>query len=211
MKTEALIRAMAADTAPARPIGPLLAGAVLALMAAGAAVYLSLFGMRPDFGAAMTQAAVMIKQASPLLLLVGGFGAALRLAHPGERVGGWALVLLAMPALLALAVAHSMMTMPRPDWHAAMMGSSSRRCLAWIIAMGLPFLAGVLWVLRAGASTRPALTGAAGGLLAGGAAAVVYSMHCTEDSPLFYSVWYVIAMLAIALVGAVVGSRVLRW
>ncbi len=212
MRTEALIRAMAADTTQsARPLPLTLAAAVLLLAAVAAAVFLPLLGMRPDFGAAMMRVAVMVKQASPILVLIGGFGAALRLARPGERVGGWMWVILAVPVMLAVAVGVTMMRMPRADWHAAMMGSSNGQCLFWIILMGLPLLAGVLWALRGGASTRPALTGAAGGLLAGGAAAVVYSMHCTEDSPLFYGLWYVLAMLAVAGVGALAGSRVLRW
>jgi len=211
MRTEALIRAMAADVRPARALGPALGAAVLGLMAAGAAVFLPLMGMRPDFGTAIMRATVMVKQAAPLLLLIGGFGAALRLAHPGERVGGWLLLLLAVPAMLAIAVAAAMLRMPPADWHPAMMGSSNGQCLFWIVGMGLPLLAGVLWALRGGASTRPALTGAAGGLLAGAAAAAVYSLHCTEDSPLFYAFWYLLAVLLVAGVGAVAGSRVLRW
>lgn len=211
MRTEALIRAMAADTARGRPLGPTLAVAVFGLAAAAAAVFLPFLGMRPDLGPALMRAAVMVKQAAPLLLAVGGFGAALRLARPGEGVGGWAVALLAVPLMLAAAAAATMAALPRADWHAAMMGSSNGQCLFWIVAMGLPLLAGALWALRAGASTRPALTGAAGGLLAGGAAAAVYSLHCTEDNPMFYAVWYVLAIAGVALVGAVVGARVLRW
>jgi hypothetical protein len=212
MRTEALIRAMAADVRPARaPLALVLLAVVLGLMAAAAAVFLPTMGMRPDFGTAIMRATVMVKQAFPLLLLVGGFGAALRLAHPGERVDGWLLLLLAVPAMLAIAVAAAMMRMPPSDWHPAMMGSSNGQCLFWIIVMGLPLLAGVLRVLKSGASTRPALTGAVGGLLAGAAAAAVYSLHCTEDSPLFYAFWYGLAILAIAAIGAVAGARVLRW
>ena len=68
-----------------------------------------------------------------------------------------------------------------------MMGQSNGQCLVFISLMSLPLLAGTLWALRRGASTRPALSGALAGLLSGGAAAVVYSLHCTEDSPLFYA------------------------
>jgi hypothetical protein len=211
MRTEALIRAMAADARPARALAPALAAVVLGLMAVAAAVFLPLMGMRPDFGTAIMRAAVMVKQVFPLLLLLGGFGAALRLAHPGEHVAGWLLPLLAVPVMLAATVATAMMRMPLAEWHPAMMGSSNGQCLFWIIVMGLPLLAGVLWALRAGASTRPALTGAAGGLLAGGAAAAVYSMHCTEDSPLFYAFWYVLAILAVTAIGAFAGARLLRW
>ena len=80
-----------------------------------------------------------------------------------------------------------------------MMGSSNGQCLFFIGVMALPLLAGTLWALRRGASTRPGLSGALAGLLSGGAAAVVYSMHCTEDSPLFYAVWYVLAILGVDL------------
>ena len=75
----------------------------------------------------------------------------------------------------------------------------------------MPLLAGTLWALRRGASTRPALAGAVAGLLSGGAAAAIYAVHCTEDSPLFYAVWYSLAILAVTGLGAALGSRVLRW
>jgi hypothetical protein len=93
----------------------------------------------------------------------------------------------------------------------AMMGQSSGHCLAFIGIMSVPLLAASLWALRRGASTRPALSGALAGLLSGGAAATVYAVHCTEDSPLFYSLWYVLAIVGAAGVGWIVGRRLLRW
>ena len=92
-----------------------------------------------------------------------------------------------------------------------MMGQSNGQCVGFISVMALPLLAGALWALRRGASTRPALSGALAGLLSGGAAAIVYSMHCTEDSPLFYAVWYMLAILGATALGALLGSRLLRW
>ena len=77
--------------------------------------------------------------------------------------------------------------------------------------MSLPFLAATLWALRRGASTRPGLSGALAGLLSGAAAATVYAVHCTEDSPLFWSFWYVLAILFATALGALLGARVLRW
>ncbi len=104
-----------------------------------------------------------------------------------------------------------MRAMPASDWMPAMMGQSNGQCVGFITLMALPLLAVALWALRDGASTRPAVSGALAGLLAGGAAAVVYSLHCTEDSPLFYAVWYGLAVLIATGVGAALGSRVLRW
>jgi hypothetical protein len=49
------------------------------------------------------------------------------------------------------------------------------------------------------------------GLLAGGIAATLYTLHCPEDSLLFVGVWHVAAIVLVASVGAVAGSRLLRW
>jgi hypothetical protein len=51
----------------------------------------------------------------------------------------------------------------------------------------------------------------AAGLLAGGMGAALYAMHCPDDSPLFVATWYGLAIAVVATLGAVLGSRVLRW
>jgi hypothetical protein len=211
MRTEDLIRAMAADTTRARPVAVSLTVAVLATMAVVAAFFLPMMGARPDLAAAVMHLPVMVKQAFPVLLAVGAFGAALRLARPGTDVGGWVLILAGVAVLLGLAVAETLAVLPPDAWMPAMMGQSNGQCVGFISVMSLPLLAGALWALRSGASTRPALTGAIAGLLSGAAAAIVYSLHCTEDSPLFYSVWYMVAILAATLAGTLLGQRVLRW
>ncbi len=77
--------------------------------------------------------------------------------------------------------------------------------------MSLPLLAGALYGLRHGAPTRPAIAGAIAGLLSAGLAATLYASHCTDDSPLFVVTWYSLAAAFIAAVGALAGSRVLRF
>jgi hypothetical protein len=211
MRTEELIRAMAADTERPRSLAAVLAAGLLIVAGLVAAVFLPAMGPRPDLGMAMMTPPVVVKQLFPCLVTLGGFGAALRLARPGMDAGGWALLLLAVPVLLGLAVAATMAAMPAEGWMPAMMGSSNGQCVSLITLMSLPFLAVALWALRDGASTRPALSGALAGLLAGGAAAVIYSVHCTEDSPLFYTVWYGLGIAIAAGIGALVGARILRW
>jgi hypothetical protein len=49
------------------------------------------------------------------------------------------------------------------------------------------------------------------GLIAGGLAAALYATHCTDDSPLFVATWYSIAIGAVAVLGALLGRRLLRW
>jgi hypothetical protein len=77
--------------------------------------------------------------------------------------------------------------------------------------MSLPLLAAALVGLRHGAPTRPAIAGAIAGLLSAGLAAILYASHCTDDSPLFVATWYTIAAALVTAVGALAGSRVLRF
>jgi hypothetical protein len=65
--------------------------------------------------------------------------------------------------------------------------------------------------LRHGAPARPAVAGAFAGLLSAGLAATLYASHCTDDSPLFVATWYSIATLLVTAIGALAGSRVLRF
>jgi hypothetical protein len=80
-----------------------------------------------------------------------------------------------------------------------------------IPAMSLPLLGAALIALRHGAPTRPALAGACAGILSAGLAATLYAVHCTDDSPLFVAVWYTLAAAVVASVGALIGSRMLRF
>ncbi len=211
MRTDELITAMAADTERTTPPGVVLPFCLLAVAAILAAVFLPLMGLRPDVAGALMQLRVEVKQAYPLILGLGAFGAGLRLARPGLDVGPWRYAIFFVPLLLAAAVAVELMTLPRQDWRAAFVGQSSWQCLALIGAMSLPVLAVSLWALRRGASTRPTLSGTLAGLLSGSTAATVYAFHCTEDSPLFYGFWYVIAILMATALGAALGRRLLRW
>ncbi|MFT3973648.1 MAG: DUF1109 domain-containing protein [Amaricoccus sp.] len=138
-------------------------------------------------------------------------GASLRLATPGHRIGRWRAALAAVPAGLAVAVVASLVHLPAAAWRGAMLGGSAAPCLVLVITLALPVLGAVLWALRRGASPRPRLSGALAGLLSGATTASLYALHCTEDSPLFYATWYVLAILAVTGLGALLGPRVLRW
>jgi hypothetical protein len=44
-----------------------------------------------------------------------------------------------------------------------------------------------------------------------GLAATLYASHCSDDSPLFVATWYTIATALVAAIGALAGSRMLRF
>jgi hypothetical protein len=91
------------------------------------------------------------------------------------------------------------------------MGGSWEVCSVRIVALSLPVLGALLWALRQLAPTRPALTGAVAGMLAGSLAASIYSLHCTETSLTFFAAWYAGGIILVSGMGAVLGLRILRW
>jgi hypothetical protein len=92
-----------------------------------------------------------------------------------------------------------------------LVGQNSRVCLMAIPVLSLPLLAGALIGLRNGAPSRPALAGALAGMLSAGLGATLYASHCTDDSPLFVATWYSIATALVTAIGALAGSRMLRY
>jgi hypothetical protein len=92
-----------------------------------------------------------------------------------------------------------------------MIGKNSWMCMTAIPVLSLPILAGALIGLRHGAPARPAVAGAVAGLLSAGLAATLYASHCTDDSPLFVATWYTLATALVTAVGALAGSKLLKW
>jgi hypothetical protein len=211
MKTDQLIAALIADrtstvhSTARRLVLALLAGGVLSL-----AAFLAALGVRHDFVAAVETWRFNIKVGLVLLALVLAFGLCRALAqpvalsHPGRR-------LLPLAGLAAALIAIELLVVPPAAWTTRLVGSNSLICLTAIPALSLAPLAGLLMALRSTAPASPALVGAAAGLLAAASGASLYALHCFDDSPLFVLTWYTLAALIVTAVGAVAGSRLLRW
>lgn len=211
MRTDRLIEALVADLAPQPSLERRVAPAILLGALAALAGFGLVLGIRPDLGEALGRVSVALKHLWPLLLALAAAGAVLRSARPGARLAPWGRALLIAPALALLALAAELAVLPAGSWGPELLGHSLRTCLAAIPLLSLPVLGASLIGLRHGASLRPALTGAIAGLMSGGFGASIYALHCNEDSPLFYAVWYPLAILSVAALGAVAGSRLLRW
>lgn len=212
MKTDELIRAMAADAK--RHSMPLdtawQVAAALAVLIAGA-VFLATLGPRPDALASLETARFVFKFVVTLTLAASAFALLRALSRPGGNVRSFMPWLLAAPLALAAAVGLELLAVPSSQWAARLIGANSRLCLTFIPLIGAGPLALFLFALRHGAPTRPALAGAVAGLLAGGLAAAFYAAHCPDDSPLFVATWYSIAILGLAAVGALLAPRLARW
>lgn len=196
------------------PLPPRLRPAAVAWAMTGAVglmlvLFLGVMGLRPDLSEAVVDPITLAKHALPLMIVAFALPMALRMARPAVRVP---LRPLWVPAALALILfAMAGVGVPADGFLTAMMGGTAAACLISVTGMAfLPTILG-LSVLRRGASTRPALTGALTGLVAGAGIAAGYALHCTEDSPLFFVTWYGLAILLSAAMGAVLGHRLLRW
>jgi hypothetical protein len=212
METEQLIRTLAADSIHrARPVGYVLGLALLAAAPLSLAMFLSGLGVRPDVMTAMHDPFFDLKFVVTLTLAVAAIAVSLHLSRPEVSLRGWWWLLLIPVGILAAGIASEMMMPQRLPMIVRLIGSNSRICLTAIPLMSLPLLAGALLALRHGATTRPAAAGAIAGLLSAGLAATLYASHCTDDSPLFVATWYPIAIALVAAVGALVGSKVLRF
>ncbi len=209
MKTDELIRALAADRmrSPA-PGRRLLATLPIAVAVAGA-LLLGIIGLRPDLAQVLLSPLTAMKNLLPLVLGGVALWLALGLARPGQRGRtGWLLIFAAAAAVLFLG---QLSLTPPGEWGAGIMGQTAAICVPAIFLTALLPLAAILLSLRYGASTAPARSGFLAGLGSGGIATALYALHCTEDNPLFFVTWYGLAILLVAGLGAAVGSRLLRW
>ena len=77
--------------------------------------------------------------------------------------------------------------------------------------LATPVLAVTVASLRRGAPLRPGVAGAVAGLFAGGLGAALYATHCVDDSPLFVTAWYSLAIAIVVLFGTLAGWKWLRW
>jgi hypothetical protein len=212
MQTEQLIADLARDlAAPPRGVRPLGIRLLVATLIAALTILLVIaFGLsvNPDLAHGLNPA-IPFTLAAALVLAAGAFWTATTLGRPDANAHArWLL----LPALiLALGVGAELVTWPPATWTERLMGSEPLICFALVSLLSLPILGAALFALRSGAPTRPGLSGAMAGLMAGGTTAALYTLHCPEDSLLFVVAWHVPAVALVAAIGALLAGKLLRW
>jgi hypothetical protein len=212
MKTADLISALAAETRPVEPapvMGMLAAASLLGAIATGLVLMIWL-GLRP-LGDAVQTGAFWMKAGYTLALGLAGFLLACRLARPGSRLGRLPTIAIIAVLVMVGLSAIELSRAPPGGMRAMWMGHTATVCSLRILALSVPVYFGSSLVLRRLAPTRLALTGAAAGLLAGGLGASVYGLYCDEAAATFVVTWYTLGIAASAALGALIGSRLLRW
>jgi hypothetical protein len=212
VKTENLIAALVADEAS---IGASIARRIMLAMACGfalsAVVFFWQLGWRPDIREARGTLPFLFKFVVTSSLLIPAAVLVAHLARPEAPPGPWVWALLIAPLLLVVGSSADLVASPSNVWATKLIGKNAAACVILILLLSIAPLVTLLFALSEGAPAEPRLTGAVAGIAAGAFAAMLYAMNCTDDSPLFVATWYSIAIGMMALVGWVLGKRLLRW
>lgn len=213
MKTDDLITGLALDLPPA-PRGEIERRLLLFMIpAAGVALagVLWWLGLRPDLMSAVAGPTFWAKAAYTAALCGAGFWLLDRLGRPGASVRG-PVVLLSAILVIAAGWAVVELLSAAPESRLGMvMGRSARVCPTNILSLGAVAAPFIFLAARRFAPVRPALAGAAAGLLSAGLAATLYGLHCPEHTAAFVAVWYTLGIGLVSAAGAVLGRFAFRW
>jgi len=211
VKTDQLIEALSRGVEPTeKPRWKLNLAMTLivGLVVAVALVAIGL-GVRPDIGAARMP--VMMKAMFSALAAAVVLPATLQLMKPGRPLGWRIGAVVLFVALCAVCVVVALMGEEPGERMAMWMGNGVPWCVVLIPVLAAPTAALLIWLMRAFAPTRLTMTGAAIGALSGGIGAMAYAMYCPVDSAAFVMTWYVLGIALSAVIGALVGTKFLRW
>ena len=214
MKTEDLINALAEDHAARPRPGSLrqtfFVAEALGLVIAAIAFALVL-GVRPDISLALRTWRFDFKLVMTVTLALTSAWLVWRLSRPAIDPRPAELAMAVAPLLVLGAVTYELWSVPKAEWLPRAIGSNSIACLLSISFLSLAPLGGAFYALRQGAPLSPGFAGAAAGLLASALAAMLYALHCPDDSPLFGAIWYTAAIALVTAAATIAGRRFLRW
>jgi hypothetical protein len=212
VKTGDLILALAADSeVRAMPLGRALVLALIPGLAIALGLHFAVLGLRPHLLTLLGEPRLLFKLCLTHLLAVLSGALVLRIGRPGAAIRGITFLLAVVPALLAAGNLAELLAVPAAEWGQRLVGTNAIFCLKTIPFLAAAPLVAVMLALRQGAPEHPGLAGAVAGLFAGAIGAALYATHCPDDSPLFVAAWYSLAIGITAVIGALAGSRLLRW
>ena len=211
--TEQLIRTLALDVEPVRPLGrPSLRAAA---WAAGAVLYLGVLILvmspRDDLGARIQDPRFLIEQLAALLMGVTAAAAALASVVPGFPRRVLLLPLAPLAAWLGVIGFGAVQDIQLSGLGAGLFLQADWRCVATILAGAAVPAVAMVRMLRRGAPLTPHLTAGLGGLAAAGLGNLGVCLFHPHSSNLVLLIWHAGTVLLLAALAAWVGSRILRW
>lgn len=213
MDDEQLIRALLTDHRPVSRSAYVLrlsssTGVGLAVAIGISALCL---GVRPDIGPALATFPFWMKWVYVALLGVGALLGIHRIARPDAGRQPW-LWLLALPvAGMAVLAGLQAWRAPPGAWSMLWMGASWDICPLTIAGLSIPVFISLIYAFGRFAPTRLRLAGFLAGLASGALSAFAYALHCPEASAVFVAIWYSAGIAIPAVIGTLLGPRLLRW
>ena len=213
MKTDELINMLGTNLEPVK--GGELRNALMIALAVGAAaascVMLAILGWPTDALGGGNPGRKILTLAFALGLVSAGASFLIGSARPGEP-GRKPLILIGVLFLALSSAGGVALVLAHPAaWSGMVFGPQWAACLICIPLFAVVPFASLIWALRKGAPTNLMRTGAIAGLVAGALGAAVFAFHHPGGSIPFIALWYGGSILLCALVGAILGSRLLRW
>ncbi|MGH6623600.1 MAG: NrsF family protein [Burkholderiaceae bacterium] len=213
MRTDDLVAMLANGAGAAAPMHAgrrmALASTIGALTAAP--LLIGWLGLNPELAEAARLPMFWVKLGFAGAVAAGALAVTRRLARPGDRVQR-ALCSLAVPFALLWILAALVLAAAAPEAREELVfGETWASCPINIALLSVPTFIAAFAAMKALAPTRLVLAGASAGLLAGAVGAWVYTLHCPELAAPFLGLWYIFGMLIPAVIGALLGPRLLRW
>lgn len=173
---------------------------------------LKLIPLNPDLGKIILTSGFLQKLGFSFAIAGISLMIALRLSRPGAVVGPSLWQALSLPVVAMWLLAAGVLIVADPESRASLFFGKTWKVCPFLIAMlATPVFAGTFWAMREFAPVHLRLAGASAGLFAGATGAVVYCFHCPELDAPFIAFWYLLGMLIPAVIGALLGPRLLRW
>jgi hypothetical protein len=212
MDTERLIRTLAENVEPVRPLAPPWRRTMF--WAAAGVVYLivlaTVMSVRDDLVARMQEPRFLIEQAAALVTGLTAAVAAFATIVPGDRrqvvwvplasAAVWVAIVSA-GALRELRVAEPGDVLFQADW----------RCVWAILAAAAVPATTMAMMLRRGVPLTPRVTAALGGLAAAGLGNLGVCLFDPHSSNLVVLIWHCGTVLVMAALAGLAGRQLLRW
>lgn len=213
LRTDDLIEVLAAaqQRQPRQPPSLTIAAGAFAGLCFAAALTSATLGIRPDLAASLAHPIFWSKLLITGLILVSAGFAARSLSLPGRSWRGAKYVLAMTFAAVMIWAVLDLITKPIGEWAGCIEGRDWWTCLMSIPLLSLAPMLAMAAAMRRLAPTQLKVAGALLGLASGAAAAMAFSLYCRDDALPFVAIWYGAALAVSALIGSLLGPKLLRW
>jgi hypothetical protein len=213
VKTDQLIDLLSTNVEPVKS-GYLKKTLIFALLIGGVAAFCVMFttvGLRSQASDKLDPSYLILKLLFTISLVALGGTLLTKLMRPGQSERKQS-TLVVLPYLMIAVAGIIALIFGKPmAWGRMLFGMHWVTCLLCIPLFAVVPFAALVWALRRGAPTNLTQTGAIAGLVAGALGATAYAFHCPDDSVPYIALWYGTLVAFCAVIGAILGPRLLRW